>query len=77
MKHTFKTRVTIPVKTVEVIDLGHGCTSKATRTIGQEEIEVAVIVDVQAIAEQLAERSKRSKGKRASAAHGAIVVRPL
>lgn len=69
---TFKALVTFEQR--EKVPTEFGYTS---RSLGQVTHEVAVVIDVQAIADQLGRKAYESKGKRASVSHGAVVVRAL
>jgi hypothetical protein len=69
---TFETMVTFEQR--EKVPMPHGY---SMRNIGPVTHKVAVIVDIEAIAKQLARKAYESKGKRATMAKGAIVVRPM
>lgn len=69
---TFEVVVTFEARTKNPERFGY-----SYRSVGKQTHKVAVVIDVEEIARQLARKAYESKGKRASMAKGAIVVKPL
>lgn len=67
MKRMFPQTVTVPVYERDA--------DGVRRDRGLQQLELSIEVDVASIAQQLVGRATRSKARRASALHGAIVVK--